>query len=154
MQYIAFCTKGLEELVKEEISEVIKGVRFEELGPKRIVFETNADIHTLRQLKTVDDLCLFLQKKENIQDFIDVIDTVLTVDFEHVRQKLKKWRDLTNFFSLTVGTANVKKFSSQSLIQKLPELMMKKYQWNFTPLDHTNFDIRIFIDQTTVYVCV
>src|SRR3989344_6765793 len=103
MKFIAFCTKGLEKIVEQEISERIPGVNIFAVEDKRVTFEIEIDFDRLTQLKTVDDLCIFVEKFENVSKFEDLLEKVDDLDFNQCVDVLEKYRKVDNTFSLTAS---------------------------------------------------
>ena len=154
-KFIAYCTKGLERIVQEEIAEKISDAKVIEVQDKRIIFESNEEYKKLTTLKTVDDLGLFISKIEKVEHFDTLINHVLAIDFIEIKQTLQRYRKIQDdTFSLTVGSVGVKNFSAASVKQRLVKEIGEMYQWQYTGMDHTNFDVRVFVDHCTAYISV
>ena len=151
MKFIAFCTKGLEKIVEQEISERIPGVNIFAVEDKRVTFEIEIDFDRLTQLKTVDDLCIFVEKFENVSKFEDLLEKVDDLDFNQCVDVLEKYRKVDNTFSLTASFARTP-IKPKEVIDSLSNKLSEKYSWKFTELDHSNFDIRVFIDKNVCLV--
>lgn len=154
-KFIAYCTKGLEGLVWEEIRSTIVDADLLETSSKRILFESSSDFIALTSLKTVDDLGLFIDKIEYVEHFDSLLKNILALEFVEIKQLLQQYREiLNNTFSFTIGFVGITNFTAVSLKQRLAENIAKKFDWVYTAFDHTNFDIRIFIDHTAAYISV
>lgn len=154
MKFIAYCTKGLEEVVKSEIESVISDAKILEVGDKRIIFECKADFKRLIMLRTVDDLGILILTLPDVENLDALLSEIDEVDFTEIRNELGKYREILNSFSVTASFAGVKNFSSDDLIKSLSKQISKKYGWDFTELNHSNFDMRVFIDHDIGYVSV
>lgn len=152
MKYIAYLTKGLERVAQREIEQLISDVKVEEIGDKRIIFETDQPISTLVQLKTVDDLGLYIGEINSIKEVSDVVQFLRSQNLVIFKQYISQFRDVEDsLFSLTVGSSGS---SLKIIIESLTQVLMQQCSWRYTEFDHTNFDVRIFIDHKTAYFSV
>lgn len=153
MKFIAYTTKGLEFIVEKEIKSHISNAKIIELDDKRIIFESNADYTKLIELKTVDDLGLHVLtfKQNSLEDCITEINSI---NFEEIFKIISGYRKIIQNFSITTSLVGVKKFKSPELIQAISQHFSQKYNWNFTQFNHTNFDIRVFIDHNKGYISI
>ena len=87
MKYIAFTVKGLEEVAKQEIKDLVNEVKFDDSKDKRIIFETN-ETKPLTGLKTVDDICLLLAmgKASSVDE---VLGTFKDINLESAKEKIE-----------------------------------------------------------------
>jgi 23S rRNA G2445 N2-methylase RlmL len=152
MKFIAFTTKGLEEIARDEIIATLADTKKLEIGPKRIAFDSGLD-KKLLSLRTVDDIGL-LVAHFRATSLEEVVMGVLKIDFNKAKAVLAEWRTLDGTFSLTVGLVGVKDSTTEDIIQKVQDNISDKYKWTFTEKEHKNFDIRIFVDHSEVYVSV
>lgn len=154
MKYIAYLTKGLEEAAELEIRKLISGILIDEVGDKRIVFQTDQDPKSLLNLKTVDDIGILIARLENVENLGQIAAIFDDFDLTDIKNFIQTIRDIEqDFFSLTVGIVSSPVKSSE-LITSLEKFISQKYNWDFVERDHSNFDIRIFIDHKQVYVSV
>ena len=155
MKFIAYTTKGLEFVSEKEISSKIFDAQIIEVGDKRIIFESNATFEKLTELRTVDDLGLIIQAIPTVETLDKLILEIDKIDFNKIKKELDQYREIaSNNFSITTGIVGVKNFVASDLVKILSKSIYKKYNWSFTELDHTNLDIRIFIDRNIVYISV
>ena len=150
MKLIAYTVKGLENITKDEIAELVPNVDFLEAASKRVVFQTE-NIKSSLKLTTVDDLGLFVGHFKGSMD--DVFKDIINIDFISAKPTISNIRTLTDTFSVTVTKAKVK-LNVEDLQDKIAKSISEKYDWQYTKLDHSNFDIRIFIDKKDIYVSV
>jgi 23S rRNA G2445 N2-methylase RlmL len=150
MKYIAYTTKGLEQISKEEISCKLNAI-IAEVGDKRVVFETDKLANYLTELKTVDDIGILVGKLENATSLVDIIEFMKALDLNTIQNQLKYFRPIANNFSLTAGLVGIKSFTASDLTQALAPALSEKYNWTYTEFDHSNRDIRIFGDTKAVY---
>ena len=152
MKYIAFVTKGLEKIAESEICSLVYDAQILEIGDKRIVFETSIEISTLAKLKTVDDICLFIGIVENVNNADPIINPLVSAKYQDILDFLSKYREMQkNTFSLTVSMVGNEQLEPQELINTVSETLKGKFSWIFQEKDHSNFDIRIFIDHNTAH---
>ncbi len=152
MKYIAFVTKGIEEIAKMEIERLLSDGVIHDVGGKRIVFETEKSELVIK-LRTVDDLCVFAHQKEGIVQLDQIVGSIEDIDFGTLKKTINQLRPVTDTFSLTISIAG-SPIKATDVSQTLSKRIAEKYQWTFTERDHTNFDIRVFIDHKTVIIGV
>lgn len=154
MKYVAYTTKGLEEVIKLELQQKLREVSIEEIGDKRIIFETGAGFDDLIQLKTVDDLGIFIGQITNIKNPTELVSLLDKSLMQKTREFIKKLRQINNnTFSVTVSIAKSSLKASEvlSLIQKH---IIDNLGWDYVEQDHSNFDIRVFIDGKSLYISI
>ncbi|MBI2595569.1 methyltransferase domain-containing protein [Candidatus Daviesbacteria bacterium] len=151
MKIIAYTVKGLEEVAKQEIQNLVREVNFVDLKPKRIVFETKYS-KVLTDLKTVDDICLLLATGE-ISRVEDVLNIFRDINLKSAKEQIEQYRKVNNTFSVTFSLAKTK-IKVEELQSSLSKVIGEDYNWEYTELDHSNFDIRVFIDNKELYVSV
>jgi 23S rRNA G2445 N2-methylase RlmL len=152
MTYIAYTTKGIEHIAEQEIKDKLNA-EIVEVANKRILFETTASYEEIVQLTTIDDIGLLLAMKKNVTSIGGILEIVEDIRFDELQKTLATFRETENTtFSLTTSFARVKALNPQQVVSAVSEAILQKYGWKFTPLHHTNFDIRIFIDETTAYI--
>lgn len=149
MKFIAYTTKGLEKVAAQEIQDTLDQVVVEKIDTKRIIFHTESNFEKLTQLKTVDDIGFLVTEVEKFEN----TEQLANLDFNKFRDLLKEFKKLNHAFSLTTSIAK-SDIDPKSLIQSLSEFISKKYNWTFSEFDHTNFDIRVFIDQSHCEVSI
>lgn len=153
MKYIAYCTKGLEKIGSDEITFFLPDARIITVADKRILFETDADFVKLTGLHTVDDIGIFLQQADAVRSIADIQKIVADIDFLSAKNVLKNYREVKNAFSITTSIVG-SPIKSQELTDGIFSFLQEKYAWECVPFDHTNFDIRIFIDHKICIVSV
>lgn len=154
MNYIAYCTKGLEQVVVSELQIIANPIQIQEGGSKRVVFQTRADPKTLLKLRTIDDIGVLVGTIDSIESLQDIREKIDGIDFRNIRQEIKLVRPLNTSFSITTSLTGVKVFTSSELLQTVSARIQNTYGYEFTERDHTNFDLRIFIDQTKAYLSI
>lgn len=151
MRYIAYTVKGLEDVARQEINDVVHEVSLADLKPKRIIFETN-NAKALTDLKTVDDICLLLATGE-VSDVDEVLGMFKDINLEGAKNQIGQYRKVENTFSITFSLAKTK-IKTEELQSSLSKVVSEGYNWEYTEIDHSNFDIRVFIDNKELYVSV
>src|SRR3989344_4512375 len=152
MRYIAYTTKGLEQVAVQEIKHLL-GVSADETQTKRVIFETKIEPQQLSRLKTVDDIGILIGKIEaaNLEEVVSLAE-LLNLDESIVL--LKQIREIRNQFSITSTLAGVQDYKSRELVQKLSRVFAQKTGWQFSEAERSSFDIRVFIDRKTIYFSV
>ncbi len=154
MNYIAYCTKGLEQIVEQEIVSYIKDAHILEVLDKRIVFKTHASFETLVRLRTVDDIGILLASDEEVTALPQLLEIINGLDLRKTRSMLQQVRTLDpQTFSLTISSAK-NKLDSKEITRTAAQEISQKYQWEYRAFDHSNFDIRIFIDGSKLFISV
>jgi len=155
MKFIAYTVKGLEQIAAGEIENNIINSKIEELGDKFVVF--NADIHdiNLDKLKTIDDIGIVILQLKKPKKLIaqDLVEEVINLNLTETTAQIQNFRNLDNTFSITlsISSLRIKKLDLQN---NLATLITKKYSWEYTPLNHSNFDIRLFLNRKIGFVSV
>lgn len=157
MKYIAYCIKGVENILEDELRIKIQELRILENGTKRIVFDTDADIKKILFLRTADDVGFLANEfvVQKIDPIEEITDRILDTDLVDLQCKIEELRAVkNNSFSLTVGVVGNDYIDAEILKETLSEKVKDTYRWGYLEEDHTQFDIRVFIDKTQVYVSV
>ncbi len=154
MKLVAFCTKGLEEVVEQEILLSISDAQIIKVDTKRVVFLTDAKFDKLVKLRTVDDLGFVVGELVGVGEVEGVIGEVGVFDLEQVRRQLKEFKLVDQkSFSLTVSLVGVK-FRALELVKSLSEFIHEYYGWEYQETDRSQFDIRVFLDHRQGVVAV
>lgn len=119
MKFAAFCTKGLENICEMELRQFDTQVMIIEKRTKLIVFEYTDNPENLKNLRTIDDICIFVEN----------------FDFESAIESIKRIRNIKNYFSITTNDESKK----QVMID-----LLQRYEYIEKQRD--NLDIRIFVD--------
>lgn len=153
MKYIAYTTKGLEEITQQEIQNLSDDVAVLKVGTKRVIFETDISFKQLIYLKTVDDLGILIGEINALNDLDQLISEVQNIDIKSVKNLINEFRNIENTFSITTSIAKTK-FDTKKLQEIISQQISEKYHWQFNEFDHSNFDIRIFIDQNECLISI
>lgn len=154
MSYIAFVTKGLEQVVVDELKHTVQDVSVLEVGDKRVLFDSKESLKTLLKIRCVDDMCLLVSKVESVHGLEDLLAAVQKLNLESYRTILSDYRALTSDFSVTTTIVGVESFTGAQLASAVSDEITGRYSWVYTELDHSNFDLRIFIDRTVAYISI
>lgn len=154
MIYVAHIVKGLAQIAKEELWRSFNDLKIVEVSDKHIIFNTESGYNNLAKLKTVDDIGLFLGKTDKISTSNDLLLEVEKIDFEKFKEIIKSKRIVENSFSLTIGFINVRGIKPLEAINEISSLLIKKYGCKFTPLDHTNLDIRLVLNKSELLISI
>ena len=154
MEFIVCCTKGLEKVVVKEIITCIKNVQVMQTASKRIILKTDQDFNELVNLKTVDDLGILVVSLDDISSIEALLYEINKLNLEKYQKLVSQYREIDyNKFSLTPSFVGVN-FSARETIHSISQAIQLKYGWSFEEFNHENFDIRIFIDHTKIYISI
>ena len=153
MKYIAYTTKGLEQVSSDEIKHLLPEAEIGEIKTKRIVFETDNEPQILLQLRTVDDVGV-LVSKTGASTTEDVVSFAETLDFNEAISVIEQVRDIGKKFSITATLAGVQGYKSGELIERLSKVFTSKMGLQFSEIERLGFDIKIFVDRNEVYCSV
>lgn len=152
MIYIAFVTKGLETISRDELSS-IDGVEIISVDQKFIRFSYQGNIEALKNLKTVDDIGILIADIE--------IDSLITLKLDSEVDLIKKvvpfisnLRDVNRSFSLTISKYRNEEVNVEDMKLTLSKYFTDKLGFSFQPLEHTNFDIRLSMNQSICTISV
>lgn len=141
-------TKGLEKIAEDEIC-MLTGITLIEKGDKRIIFETDLDPSLLIELRTVDDIGIFVGKITKVTKVQQILDFLEETNIEVFHAEIKKFRDISDDISLTVSSAR-SSINSKDLVREVAAFIKGKWKMSYVEFEHDNFDLKIFIDQTDV----
>jgi 23S rRNA G2445 N2-methylase RlmL len=152
MKYIAFVTKGLEKISEEEVNS-LEGVVILESRQKILIFEYKKEWSNFQSLKTVDDIGILISEipTENL------LNCELSEEIKKIKscvKILKEAREVRNQYSLTISKYKNNDFVESALKDELSNIFSKNLNMEYTPLDHTNFDIRFNIIEQKVLISV
>jgi tRNA (guanine6-N2)-methyltransferase len=154
MRYIAFVTKGLEQVAQREIEKTVPDVSGIEVGNKRVMFDTDSAPEKLTSLRTVDDMCLLLREMSGLGGMDDVLTELDSADLHAARGAVSRLRELDDRFSVTPTVLGMKAVTPQEIAALVAGRIEEKYRWRFDATDHSVFDIRLFIEGAVGYVAV
>ncbi len=145
MHYIAFVTKGLEQIALAELQRLDSDAQIEEVATKRIIFTSQKPITDLIKLRSVDDLGLVITSLNDFRSIDQIGQALDAVDL--------KDSNPSGNFSITVSAA-MNKVSADDITKTVVDYFTQKYGWQWQELERSDFDIRVFIDQKKGYISV
>lgn len=153
MRYIAYITKGLDRVVKDEILELIDGAEIERTSDKYVVFTAPADsVSTLLDLKTVDDIhyLLSFDQYDNKPDTETVVKN-FSIDAVHEAVDLiGSVRSLDDTVSVTASRYKNDQIDKEEIKTTLGHRLATEFSSEFTERDHSNLDIRVHVEKQNV----
>lgn len=152
MKYIAFVTKGLEQISEEEI-KALNDVTILSTKQKIIEFEYIGDIGNLKTFRTVDDVGIYISEISTHKLLKLKLDTELG-EIRKATDALRQFRDIGKNFSITISKYKSKDIKEEDLKQILSEYLSSNLNFSYTPLDHSNLDIRINISEENCLITV
>lgn len=148
MKYIAFGTKGLIDISVEEIHELFADVSVVSMTDKVIVFETNAPISRVVQLRTVDDVCILLLES----DAQNIPEVLSSVDMEKALKEIKQFRDFnTTEFSVTYSQFKPRNIKKDDVLKPIISFITGKTTWKYSERERADIDFRVHIEEDKLY---
>ena len=148
MNYISFITKGLQEISKQELIS-IKNLQILNTKPKFIQFTYNQNPLNLKQLKTIDDIAIYISET-TVHSLVK-----LDIDVDLIKKSIKyiqDFRKTDNTFSITLSKYKNDEIKEEELKQILSTYLSDKLDLKYTPRNHENIDIRINITQDSCLI--
>ena len=152
MQYIAFVTKGLEKISEDEIQS-LKDTDILSTEQKTIKFEYSGKLENLKTLRTVDDIGIYISEisVENLKELR--IDNELEI-IKEVIDIISQYRDINERFSITISKYKNNDIKEDDLKQILSKYFSSNLNLLYTPLDHSNIDIRFNISEEKCLITI
>jgi 23S rRNA G2445 N2-methylase RlmL len=150
--FVAHTVKGLEPITKLELNNNFSDPNILSIQPKKIIFQTSLFPNS-SLLKTFDDLSLLVEQAD-ITDGSDIIDLIDSINLKKFKKILSKHRLIKDTFSITISSYKNRQIDKQGVKKNAAELIKNTYMWSYTPLKHTNFDIRIQIEKKKVLLLI
>lgn len=155
-QYIVMTTKGIEFITVHEIKKKFPEAEIIEKFPKRIIISLRSGREEeLTHLRTADDVHMLLDYIINIDDLNEnyIVNNLPIDKMLHAYDEIKHSRSLQETFSLTISRY-LSDINLESLKELICERIILKTPLKYTERDHSNFDIRIHIEESSVsYSC-
>lgn len=145
MIYIAFVTKGLEEISKEELL-AIEGVKIISVDQKVIRFSYEGDITIFNNLITVDDIGIYIADT-NIRYLSNLTLENETEKIKSLIPFISKFRNVDKTFSITLSKYKNSEIKEEEIKNNLSKYFTNVLGFDYQPLNHTNLDIRINVNQ-------
>lgn len=155
--YIAHTVRGIEEICLDELHEKLH-VSESQVLPKKIIFVNGQDVTLFHDLRTIDDVSVLVAdfpferafpiSPEQCEKMLE------SLDFSEVREKISAHREVNNTFSITISAPLIRGMSQSELQQVAAQIITQKTGWEFTEKDHSNFDVRINVEEHEWYVSV
>lgn len=156
LKYLVHTTKGLEPIVAREMALISPSTQILDMCTKRLLIADNSDHFDIMQLRTADDVGIFIAEaladtEEEVH--ATAVNLVEQIDWERIKDTIKTYREVADIFSLTIS-----KFKSSITIEQfandLSRAIISKHGWQYEPEDHTHFDIRVTIEQKKIMLSV
>ena len=152
MKYIAFVTKGLEEISKDELLS-FKNLRILDIKQKFIEFNYDGNPLNLKTLKTIDDIGIYISEipanqlvKLDLNSEVGLIKKAI--------QNIQTFRKINNTFSITLSKYKNEDIREDEMKQVLSQYFSKEFNFEYTPLNHENIDIRINITESLCLISI
>jgi len=148
MKYLAYIVKGLENICVQELS-ALPDIKIISTSPKHIVFEYTSSSNNLLDLKTIDDIGIYLSKFK-LNDFLEGKYTNI-LDIEYFKTSvlpvLSKIREINNTFSLTLSIYKANIEDKIALQETLVKYITETTGYSYIEGDHSNLDFRLNIEE-------
>lgn len=152
MKYIAFVTKGLEEISKDELLSS-KNLKILDIKQKFIEFNYDGNPLNLKTLKTIDDIGIYISEIPAEQ----LVKLDLNSEVELIKKAIRDiqmFREIENTFSITLSRYKNENVKEDEIKQILSQYFSKEFNLEYTPLNHENIDIRINITEDICLISV
>jgi len=153
MQFIAYITKGLDRLVRNEILERVPEATVRTVSDKYVVFEApQGSIQRLLDLKTVDDIHLLLEFEEHDEkpDSDRVMEAFPFNDLFNAVETVRSIRHIEDTISVTTSRYKNDLVDKQEIKTELGARVASLLSREFTERDHSNFDIRVHVEKNNL----
>ncbi len=153
MRFIAYITKGLDRVVKQEILEYVPSAEIQQTSDKYLILRAPAEsASTLLDLKTVDDIHYLLTFTEhnNKPDTDVVLENSSTDDVFKAVELIRSIRTLDNTVSVTASRYKNDNIAKEDLKTTLGNRLASALSFEYTPRDHSNLDIRVHVEKNNV----
>lgn len=123
---------------------------------KRLLIADNSDHFDIMQLRTADDVGIFIAEaladtEEEVH--ATAVNLVEQIDWERIKDTIKTYREVADIFSLTISKYK-NPITTEHLTNDLSSAIISRYGWLYQPEDHTHFDIRVTIEQKKIMLSV
>ena len=155
MEFLAYITKGLDRVVQHEILETVPETDVRRTSEKYIIFDApKSSVDQLLDLKTVDDLhqVLLFKECEAKPDTADVIEVFPFKKLYETKELLQSIRDLDDTVSVTSSRYRNDNIQKEEIKTELGEEVGEQLSLTFTERDHSNFDIRVHVEQKNIII--
>jgi tRNA (guanine6-N2)-methyltransferase len=155
MKYFALTTRGLEKCAEKEIKEKLADVRIREVSYRKIIFETDLGFEKLLDLKSVEDIFIFIEKLEDIGHTQSSLETlvrkILDLNYSEAKNFISTFRDLEHF-SISSSSVGKRNYSYIQVKEALQNKLGQKLQLKFEDEKHEDFDLRVFLEHSEAYI--
>jgi len=149
MNYIAYVTKGLEKIAKDEIEHNLKDSAIKEVRDKYIFFEFQGHPAELEKLRTVNDVSVLIIKDKEFKSN-DILKFIDIKKLQEIFDWIKKFRSIKNELSITVSVYKNPDVRREELATKLGKTLSKESCLAYSESDHSNFDLRINVEENRI----
>ncbi len=149
---IATTTKGLEKISLDELSDKISNFGLTAVADKKITFTTDTLPKSPKMFRTIDDLGLFVSEF-TASNLDEILLNISKINFNTNINLIKTIRNLNPVFSVTI-TKFKPRINLENYYEELIAIISQQTNFKYNKTDHTNLDIRIFIEESKIIVSV
>lgn len=154
-RYLAFATKGLEDVAAAELTELLRlSPGQARTGTKHVLFATDAEADTLLALTTVDDVCELVADPADVSTAHDLRDLLERADLAGASGHVAALRPLDGTFSVTVTAARSPVGSALDIATIAADTIGRRLRWQLRTDTRAPVDVRIFLDGTAALIGV
>lgn len=157
MKFLAYLTKGLKGIARDEVREKVPEAQIERSSEKYLVFSAEKDsINKILELRVVDDAHVLLkfQKFDEKPDTGKAVENIPLEEISKARELIEGFRSVEDVFSLTTSKYRNENIDLEVLEEKVSENLEKSTGSEFKESRHSNFDIRIHFEEKNMLVSV
>jgi 23S rRNA G2445 N2-methylase RlmL len=152
-RFLAFVSKGLGHISEKEIRTHFAEAAILDSSDKHIIFSDDSILpKRLLELKTVDDihfLAGYFKGVENLNEEF-IVDNLPIDALDRADEFIRKLRKVNETFSITLSRYKNRSVDLGSLRARIAKRFADQTTKIYTPFDHSNFDIRIHLEQSSV----
>lgn len=155
MKFLAYLTKGLNDVAKKEILSKIPEASIEEKSKKYLIFKADESCITdITSLKTVDDAHILLKFKnfDEVPGTETIVESFPDESLAWARNTIEEFRDLEDDFSITISKYKNNTADLDRIEQEVSDHIEKSTGANYLQDSHSNFDIRIHLEKKNLLV--
>src|SRR3989338_3819835 len=112
MKYFVLTTRGLENLVLEDLKESLNEIKILSINYRRIIFNYNGNTKNLLMLRSVDDVFVYI-KSFNVNHYRKSLKNfeinVKTIYFNKIVDFIKKFRNISKPVTFSITLSNIGK---------------------------------------------
>jgi 23S rRNA G2445 N2-methylase RlmL len=153
MKLLAHTIKGLESICRDELIHKLDDIEVSATQTKKVFFNTSCFQTQMADLRSVDDLSLFVNEFE-FNSSEEIIHNLQDIKWRKYLTRILRIRELDKTFSITLSSYKNGNIDKKDIKSKFADYFKTTFKREFTPRQHDNFDIRIQIEKNKCIVLI